>query len=385
MSASARVTVRELPEVSRQARAAAVIVARALGVALSEASALLAGLPVTLPRALDPAEAENVVRALREAGAGAEATIAREERGPCTVHPALEAGAGCRRCGAVVCAVCLATSEPADVCRDCARRARRARGFFRLRVSVLLVLLAGALLYAWQDVSRRRARNEWSRTLNVGLVVVRLGPVEDAAVAGLRDRARALEDILAREQRRHHGPGGPRPFAVEVLGPVDTVAKPPELADNGVLDLARYAYAKWRYTARIDAAANVEPRTLDARIYVVTRPGREQNFVEGVSEQGGRSGLIEVDLDETMIDFTLFVFAHELMHTLGATDKYDAAGATMIPIGLAEPDADPRFPQRFAEVMARTRPVAPGDERAPLSLDELRVGPTTAHEIGWTR
>ena len=62
-----------------------------------------------------------------------------------------------------------------------------------------------------------------------------------------------------------------------------------------------------------------------------------------------------------MVDFALFVFAHELMHTLGATDKYDGAGAALIPSGLAEPDAVPRFPQRFVEVMARNRPVAAGD------------------------
>ncbi len=157
-------------------------------------------------------------------------------------------------------------------------------------------------------------------------------------------------------------------------------------ASDGLLDLARYAYAKSRYTARIDDDARVVARALDSRIYLLARPGHAggTNFVEGVSEEGGRSGFVEVDLEETMVDFALFVFAHELCHTLGATDKYDASGAAMIPAGLAEPDAMPRFPQRFVEVMARGRPVAPGSERAPDGLHELRVGPTTAQEIGWT-
>ena len=127
-------------------------------------------------------------------------------------------------------------------------------------------------------------------------------------------------------------------------------------------------------------------RGLDSRIYLVARPGHahDPNFVEGLSEEGGRVGFVEVDLAATMVDYALFVFAHELFHTLGATDKYDADGVTMIPDGLAEPDLEPRFPQRYVEVMARRRPLAPGKERAPESLRELRVGPLTAREIGWT-
>ena len=264
-------------------------------------------------------------------------------------------------------------------------RVRRSRAFFRARVAVLLVILASVLLYAWKDISGRRARNDWERTLQVGLVIVRLGPVDDASVSALRDRARALEDALAAEYARHRGKGAVRPFEVIVFGPVDSAEPPPSPEGDGVVDLLRFAYAKSRYTARIDAAAGVATRGLDSRIYLLARPGHAHgtNFVEGLSEQGGRSGFVEVDLDPTMVDFALFVFTHELCHTLGATDKYDASGATMIPEGLAEPDADPRFPQRFVEVMARGRPLAPGKERAPDRLDELRIGPRTAEEIGW--
>jgi len=95
--------------------------------------------------------------------------------------------------------------------------------------------------------------------------------------------------------------------------------------------------------------------------------------------------VVEVELDDSMADFALFVATHELFHTLGATDKYDASGQTLIPDGLAEPDRVPRLPQAFAEVMARNRPVEPGVEVPPESLDELSVGPATAREVGWIR
>jgi hypothetical protein len=106
-------------------------------------------------------------------------------------------------------------------------------------------------------------------------------------------------------------------------------------------------------------------------------------MVEGESEEGGRIGAVEVELKASMADFALFVTAHELMHTLGATDKYDASGRAVFPGGFAEPERAPLFPQQLAEVMARNRPLSASDERPPDTLDELAVGAVTAREIGW--
>jgi hypothetical protein len=380
-----RLTVHTVPTTQPGERAVAMLIARSLGLPLTEARMLLARLPAVLPKALDAPDADALVSALEAAGATAGAAPRSGELAACAAHPSFEAAQTCARCGAVICALCAAASAPAGLCPACAVRALRTRTFFRARMTVLLVVLAGVLLYAWKDISGRRARNDWERTLQVGLVIVRLGPVDDASIGALRDRVRALEDVLAAESARYRGPGSARPIEVVVFGPVDVAEPPPAPAGDGLLDLARYAYAKSRYTARIDEAAGVVARALDSRIYLLARPGnaRGTNFVEGVSEEGGRSGFVEVDLEKTMVDFALFVFAHELCHTLGATDKYDESGATMIPEGLAEPDANPRFPQRFVEVMARGRPLGPGRERAPDGLDELRVGPMTAREIGW--
>jgi hypothetical protein len=41
------------------------------------------------------------------------------------------------------------------------------------------------------------------------------------------------------------------------------------------------------------------------------------------------------------------------------------------------------FPQRYAELMARNRPLAAEREVPPQTLDELWVGAITAREIGW--
>lgn len=80
------------------------------------------------------------------------------------------------------------------------------------------------------------------------------------------------------------------------------------------------------------------------------------------------------------------VIAHEILHTLGATDKYDpATNHPRLPEGYAEPDAQPLHPQRRAEVMGGRIAVSPTKSEMPASLKQAVIGAATAREIGWVR
>jgi hypothetical protein len=254
----------------------------------------------------------------------------------------------------------------------------------RIRVVLLLAVLVVVAAYAVHDVVERRARTEWKRTLNVALVVVQAGPVSPSALAAISARRPALEAKLTSELQRYR-PGAAAPFAFVCFGPVEQHRAPPGEPAEGVLGLARHALELLRFTRDVDARAGVPTRGLDARLYLIVRPpaSAARQFIEGKSENGGRVGLALVELDDSMVDLALFVGAHELLHTLGATDKYDATGNTRIPEGLAEPER--AFPQRYAEIMAENRPLDPTHEVPPSSLEELRVGALTAAEIGWTK
>jgi hypothetical protein len=171
------------------------------------------------------------------------------------------------------------------------------------------------------------------------------------------------------------------------LGPIEVTEDPPTPAGATLFDLARYTFRLWQYLRRVDASAGPQVNHADMAIYVVTHVPKydERPLVEGASQQGGKVGIVQVELEPKMVDFALFVTAHELMHTLGATDKYDPIGRTLIPAGLPEPTLSPIYPQRYAEVMARNLVLSETKERTPNSLDELRVGAITAQEIGWLR
>jgi hypothetical protein len=78
------------------------------------------------------------------------------------------------------------------------------------------------------------------------------------------------------------------------------------------------------------------------------------------------------------------VMAHELLHTLGSTDKYSLeTNQPLYPHGYAAPDARPLLPQAKAELMAGRIPVSTSSAIIPESLAQTVVGPATAMEIRW--
>src|SRR4029077_17348814 len=78
------------------------------------------------------------------------------------------------------------------------------------------------------------------------------------------------------------------------------------------------------------------------------------------------------------------VIAHELLHTLGASDKYQPANdAPRFPDGFGDPTQVPLFPQRTAEIMAGRRMLSRDRWQQAETLDEVVVGPATALEIRW--
>jgi hypothetical protein len=80
------------------------------------------------------------------------------------------------------------------------------------------------------------------------------------------------------------------------------------------------------------------------------------------------------------------VIAHELLHTFGATDKYDpATNQPLYPDGYAEPNAVPLLPQNAAEIMGGRIPLSRAEAEIPRSLEQTRVGAATAREINWLK
>lgn len=358
-------------------------VARLLSVPMGEAKALLSRLPARLPKAQSSSDADALATQLRALGATVELQPARGAANPCASHGTLDAYDRCTRCQAFACSLCAALASGETLCARCGKRRGRSRAFFRVRVAVLLVVLFGVALYAWNDVRSRKERHDWVSTLDVAVVVLAEPGVDEAAVEAFRARLPALEDRLASEKLRYQ-PGSSRPFAFAVFGPLPPSGAAPKLGEDGIVALAGHAYATWRYFGEVDERAHLTAKAYASRVYVTVRAPRtaKQTFVEGESEQDGRIGTVDVELDLSSVDFALVVVAHELMHTLGATDKYEPDGRPKVPDGLAVPELGVAL-QTQVEIMAQTRPVDGALFVPPDTLSDVAVGPLTAHEIGW--
>jgi hypothetical protein len=102
--------------------------------------------------------------------------------------------------------------------------------------------------------------------------------------------------------------------------------------------------------------------------------------------QKGLFGIVHAYADVAADATNEVVIAHEVMHTLGASDKYDPTTTLpLFPQGYAEPGANPRYPQSAAEIMAGRIPVAADEATMPAGLDDVIVGPETAAEVSWVR
>ncbi len=80
------------------------------------------------------------------------------------------------------------------------------------------------------------------------------------------------------------------------------------------------------------------------------------------------------------------IITHEMLHTLGASDKYDRETLQpLYPEGYAAPDKKPLLPQQYAEIMGRAIPLSDSESKIPDSLEQTLIGPITARQINWVK
>jgi hypothetical protein len=255
------------------------------------------------------------------------------------------------------------------------------RNFFRtLRVTVLLVVLFFVGLNTWLTQLRS---TDWNDTLWVVIYPVNGdgSPQTQAYIDGLsRDSFQAIETFLAQEAGRY-GVGIREPVTMRLAPQVDE--RPPMPEDGaGTLSVMLWSL-KLRYWAwRIDNFDGPRP---DVRMFVVYHdPARYTSLRHSLGIQKGMIGVVNAFASKSMAERNNIVIAHEFLHTVGASDKYDmATNLPLYPHGYAEPDRQPLYPQHLAEIMGGRIPLS--DDRAvmPESVEVSRVGPETAEEIRW--
>ena len=252
-----------------------------------------------------------------------------------------------------------------------------------LRISILLFILAIATYSMFYD---RLSTTDWDDTLRIG--VFPINAADDDVSAAYIDRMTtdSVADIerFLNEEAKRYGVEFNRPVRVDLFPEVEE--KPPAREpDAGLL-----ATIWWSLKVRLYANRNSEPEGRappQIRIFVLYHdPTFNQTVPHSVGLQKGLVGVVHAFAEPGMTGSNNVVITHEILHTLGASDKYDVATlAPVYPGGYAEPDREPLYPQSYAEIMAGRYPTDENNFEMPDSLDSVLVGDETAHEIRWLR
>lgn len=252
--------------------------------------------------------------------------------------------------------------------------------FRSLRVLALLLVLLLVAVGTWRD---RVRSTQWRVPLFVAVYPIAAddSPVTREYVAALnRERFRAIDDFF-KAQAARYGLSLETPLQTRLQAELKEV--PPERrADAGVLGTMLWSL-KLRYWAWRHSAGGHEPA--DIRVFVLYHdPSLSPTVPHSLGLQKGLIGVVYAFARADMDGSNDVVIAHEILHTLGATDKYDyATDAPRFPDGYGDPLQSPLLPQAHAEVMGGRRMVSRTQWEQPESLREVVIGAATALEIQW--
>jgi hypothetical protein len=254
--------------------------------------------------------------------------------------------------------------------------------FRALRIIFLLLILATVAQQAW--LARSRATS-WDNTLYVGIYPIAADSSAETQryVASLQPDSFNGIDAFFDEEAKRHGLNVWHPVSTRVAPPVaDTPPPAPRHANalEAILWSLQMRWWAWRHD-RIDG-----PKP-GVRLFVLFHdPASNPRLAHSTGLERGMIGVINAFAHQAMAGSNAMVVAHELLHTLGATDKYDpATNYPRYPEGFAEPERDPRLPQDFAEIMGGRIPISATGAEIPRSLSQTSVGRETAREINWLR
>lgn len=251
--------------------------------------------------------------------------------------------------------------------------------FKAIRVAILLFILAFVAIGAWLAQARS---TDWNNSLWVKVYPINAdgSDVVDRYIASLAvEDFAGIEEFIARETERY-GRNVERPLRMELGLPVRE--QPPTVEPGaGVLGVMTWSLKLRWWASR--TAGDQDRITPDVRMFVRYHDPEDAYILEdSVGLQKGMVGIVNARASRRHAGANNVVIAHEFMHTLGASDKYDlATGLPLAPDGLAEPEREPLYPQRQAEIMGGRIALATDDAIVPKNLKYVVIGPATASEI----
>ncbi|MBN2516399.1 MAG: hypothetical protein JXC33_10265 [Deltaproteobacteria bacterium] len=253
--------------------------------------------------------------------------------------------------------------------------------FFRtVRIFILLAVLIGV---AMGTLATKLRSTSWDDSLWV-IIYPMNGDRSEATARYInsleRETFESIEEYM-KEEAKKYDLAQIRPITVKMAPIVDKLPPEPPQSPN-VLKIIWYSL-RLRYWAFM--ADNYDGPAKDIRMFVLYYdPANHEVLEDSMGLQKGMMGVARAFASWKMESQNNIVITHELLHTVGAADKYDReTGQPIFPEGYADPEKDPLHPQEEAEIMAGRIPMSEIKAEMPKSLWYTVIGPETAREINW--
>lgn len=252
--------------------------------------------------------------------------------------------------------------------------------FKAIRVFILLFILASVAMGTWRAGTQSV---ELKHTLPVNIYLIN---GDGSAIVAEYLRTLTVNDFkpietFMRDEATRYSRSDKASIEIRLGSIIGT--QPPAPPRNGsALEVVMWSLnMRWWAYRNADA---IGPGPQIKMFLVYFDPAKSNLLAHSTGLQKGLIGRVNTFAAHDMAKQNNVVIAHEFLHTLGATDKYDpATNQPIYPDGYANPDLKPLLPQRFAEIMAGRTPLSQTDAETPLSLDDSLIGTKTAQEINW--
>ncbi len=257
------------------------------------------------------------------------------------------------------------------------------RSMFRyIRILILLIVLFIVAMYTWLSDLRS---SDWDEPLWMVVYPINGDGSKKTAryINYLKEKTfTPIEEFIA-EEADYFNIKINTPLQVKLAPTVLDI--PPAPPKNGNILKVMFWSLKIRYWA-YQHNSYVGPSP-DIKIFVVYYdPDSKQQLAHSLGLKKGKLGIVNAYASRLYNQKNNVVIAHELLHTIGATDKYSLDdGYPIFPQGYAKPDKKPLHPQELAEIMGARIPLTETTMIMPNSLNQTLVGTVTAGEIGWTK
>lgn len=250
--------------------------------------------------------------------------------------------------------------------------------FRRFRILILLGLLAaaGSLTFLEQWMAR-----SWHGPLEVEIIPVNGdgSAKTEAMIAALKPGDfDEINAFLERELARYGAALSPA-MQVTLKPPMDAAPPAPPAERSALNTMAWSLKLRWWVYRQ---SGQWLPQLGTVKLFLLYHAAQDGVALEhSLGLQKGLIGVIHVFADPGQQRQNAIVIAHELLHTLGASDKYGEGGRPVYPDGYANPELPQSVPRREAEIMAGRYVSASGSVVMPASLELCVIGPATAREI----